>query len=59
MVWDEGATMVIRAPRHRSICGFRRGTLVCESEPHPQHPNGHVYVSHAGSHVSDRHRGAS
>jgi len=51
--------MVIRAPRHRSTCGHQRGVLVCESEPHPEHPNGHVYVSQTGSHVADRHAGAS
>jgi hypothetical protein len=51
--------MVIRDPRHRDECGFQRGILVCESEPHPHNPNGHVYVSHVGSHVADRHNGAS
>ncbi len=51
--------MVIEAPRHRDPCGFQRGVLVCESEAHPQHPKGHVYVSHVGSHVPDRHAGAS
>ena len=54
-----GTEMVIRGPRHRDACGFQRGILVCESAPHPQHPNGHVYVSHVGSHVVDRHGGAS
>jgi hypothetical protein len=51
--------MVIKAPQHRDACGYQRGILVCESAPHPQHPNGHVYVSHDGSHVADRHGGAS
>jgi len=51
--------MVIRAPRHRNTCGYQRGVLVCEAEPHPEHPNGHVYVSQTGSHVADRHAGAS
>ena len=54
-----GKVMVIGAPRHRNTCGHQRGTLVCESQPHPDHPNGHVYVSDAGSHVADRHGGAS
>jgi hypothetical protein len=54
-----GQIMVIRAPRHRHTCGYQRGTLVCESQPHPEHPNGHVYVSDAGSHVVDRHGGTS
>ena len=56
---DGGREMVIRAPRHKDSCGFQRGALICESEPHPQHPNGHVYVSNVGSHVADRHGGAS
>jgi hypothetical protein len=51
--------MVIAAMKHSGTCGFQRGVLVCESEPHPQHPNGHVYVSNVGSHVADRHGGAS
>jgi len=51
--------MVIPAPQHTDVCGFQRGVLVCESEPHPQHPHGHVYVSNVGSHVADRHRGTS
>lgn len=47
--------MVYTAPRHLAICGHQRGTLMCEWEPHPEHPNGHVYISDAGSHVVDRH----
>ena len=54
-----GSVMVIEAPRHTDVCGFKRGVLVCESEPHPQHPNAHVYVSNVGSHVADRHGGTS
>jgi hypothetical protein len=51
--------MVIAAMKHSGTCGFRRGVLVCESEPHPQHPNGHVYVSNVGSHVADKHGSTS
>lgn len=51
--------MVIRAPRHRRTCGYQRGTLVCEAQPHPEHPKAHVYVSDSGSHVADRHGGDS
>lgn len=51
--------MVIAAQKHSGTCGFQRGVLTCESEPHPMHPNGHVYVSNVGSHVADRHGGAS
>lgn len=31
----------------------------CIRGPHPDHPNGHVYIAANGSHVDDKHHGAS
>jgi hypothetical protein len=47
--------MVVTVTRQPSVCGYQRGTLVCEWAPHPEHPRAHVYVSDDGSHVQDRH----
>lgn len=50
------------ADESEAPCGHRRAVgagMICSRGAHPENPDGHVYVADNGSHVPDRHEGAS